>query len=500
MKKSIVELALSFSIYFLLLIAYGYEQWGSDMIEVIPYLKKWDNPQLYPNDFYLNYIFQLPFFERSVYLALLHYTVSHHQLGLFIVHLICSVSLILATIKIISYFVKEVAWTYLTCLSFFLLCSWFSLNGHEMYYNMPVSSMVALSLASWAMYFFFSSKLSLQIIFAVLTCYIHAIVGLHLFGLILLFYISRSFVLHRFLCKEILRFGMGWLIFCAPYLLFLVWKTASVHSHGNLEQELLEFRIGHHLYFHYQDIQNIVLSFLLFGLGLWSSSKTERWIFLYLIFHGLFILVYGMLTSIFHVGWVTKTMWLGSSIFLELFCVISVFMFFKNYFVAQYYRIKKVFYVLVCCGLVAAISYKNFYTSRGELIQADELELAQFCKLNTSNDALFATPMNFTRFKALSERSSWVDWKAIGHHLAYLAPWSDRIQKLYGVNFSDRKSNHEWNTKANLFYNNLSENELKELFSKYGIGFYIRDKRFSKQPFSMQPLFENTTYQLYTLK
>ena len=67
-----------------------------------------------------------------------------------------------------------------------------------------------------------------------------------------------------------------------------------------------------------------------------------------------------------------------------------------------------------------------------------ELIAASWAKENTPKDATFFLPTTFTAFKYESERSSFVDYKAMIHHHDYLGQWQKRIEQVYGFKLGSK--------------------------------------------------------------
>lgn len=103
----------------------------------------------------------------------------------------------------------------------------------------------------------------------------------------------------------------------------------------------------------------------------------------------------------------------------------------------------------------------------------EEILLAKWANKNTNKNALFVYPPSFTRFKSISERSSWIDFKCISHQKAYFIPWFDRVQKVFKIDLADRRKNKNLIEEAYRNYNQLTEAEIENLFTTQNINYII---------------------------
>lgn len=71
----------------------------------------------------------------------------------------------------------------------------------------------------------------------------------------------------------------------------------------------------------------------------------------------------------------------------------------------------------------------------------------ELIKTKTEPNTIFLVPPDFTSFKFLSERSSYIDFKAILQDPNYLFPWYDRIQNFYQINYNNRIRRGQFNSK-----------------------------------------------------
>ncbi|HNA64875.1 MAG TPA: hypothetical protein PKZ51_09135, partial [Saprospiraceae bacterium] len=134
----------------------------------------------------------------------------------------------------------------------------------------------------------------------------------------------------------------------------------------------------------------------------------------------------------------------------------------------KYYHIGLV--TIVIGGLCIA----SLFTEKEDpAILADEQKLASWALTHTRNDALFVYPPSFTRFKSISERSSWIDYKAIAHQTSYLIPWYDRVQRICGISLDDRRSGANLMQLADERFDKINDHNLTYLLFDQKVDYII---------------------------
>lgn len=418
------------------LVFWPYNGMGGDMIEIIPGLKMLSNPGLYPRDFYQQFTSHIPWHERSFYLYFLHLTGGQYPWLLWCYYLICLLFMITGLYRISEKLIPDPAFAFLNVIVVMFCARYFSVGGNELFYSSPTSAIFAKTAGIWAIYFFLNQKmLYTGVLCSIAVCF-HILAGAQL-----AFLLMASGAAYVFLNQKHRRL-LTWLLLPAPFIAAQVWAIVhyrmNPHTHASALADLIEFRIGHHFFIEYSGWLNIVLYGAIFCFSLWWWRLREQRLFYFTFFQVIGLVVYIWLSSCLHNEIALQSQWLKSSIWVEFFGITAILSAVSNYIQFpkdKYYAIGLV--SIVIGGLLIA----SLFTKKEDPASlADEQKLASWALTHTRNDALFVYPPSFTRFKSIAERSSWIDYKAIAHQTSYLVPWSDRVQRIYGINLDDRRS------------------------------------------------------------
>jgi hypothetical protein len=178
--KLLDQLKIVLFIYPLVLLYWNYIGDGNDLIEILPTLKQWNQPELYPKDFFLNYIKSIPLHERTVSLLFLSSLGAKIPWIMFLIHALFTCFLIIGVYNVVKLFISQnwiVVWV---LIALFIVCPYTSVGNNEIYYNMPVASLFAKTFGVWAIYFLLSNQLYWFTICLIASSYFHPIVGLQL--------------------------------------------------------------------------------------------------------------------------------------------------------------------------------------------------------------------------------------------------------------------------------------------------------------------------------
>ena len=414
----------------LYIVFWGYEGSGNDLIEIVPVLKKMRHPDLYPSDFYIGFNESLFLHERSFLNNFLYLIGADQPILLFIAYFICLYAFILGLTKLL-----EVLGLTNNAINFVILLVLFiapytSVGANELFYNMPVGSCFAKTLAVWSLVFYFRQNIIIAFLLLAIATFFQVLVGFQIFLLIGTISFIEIFKSKRIESRKILA---GIIVFCIlsfPYLVSLVFARVKLHSHGSGLFDLLEFRIGHHFLIQYTLLQHVIIFLFLFLSGIILWYKVNRNIFKIYLLQGAIMLIYIVGTTLLKSEIMLQMQWFKTTIWIELFSIIALVLYGEkklNKFSSRF--IRYVNYVL----LVVILSVSLFKQCNRKDIFKEEQVLADWARNNTEIKSLFVLPPDFTHFKTWSERSSWVDFKAISHQIAYLFPWYDRINRIYKI-------------------------------------------------------------------
>jgi len=428
------HLPFYFLIYILLICSQGIYLYGNDLIEVLPYLKKLSYPELYSNDLYISSAWQKPIFERTAFIYLLKILHAENTVIRCLLHAILTIILLHGINKLGIFFIKKQTLVYWFIFAYFIISPRFSFGGNEIYYNSLLASLLAKTFAIYAFYFYLKDKyfdLFLCLSFATI---FQAAVGFQLwflFGIIgLIQYKKLGFVKYF---KPFTIFGLPTIL----YLLLLLFYSSNAHHITNDIFQIQEFRNGHHLLFRYLLYKDIISYIILFAIGVWYYINICQKISTLYIVQFTFLILYIIATSYYKFNPFFNFYWFKTTIYIELFSFIAITDIISSRFPAIQKLIKKesILAISISAFCILFLGKNHFNLIRES---NDERIVSQYIKENTSIDAVCLIPPDFTSFKFVSERSSYVDFKAFLQDSKYFYPWYDRVQDIYNITYEDR--------------------------------------------------------------
>lgn len=439
------------------------------MIEIIPGLKMLSHPGLYPRDFYQQFMSHIPWHERSFYLYFLHFTGAQYPWLLWFYYVICLLFMIAGLYRISEKLIPDPAFAFLNVIAVLFCARYFSVGANELFYSSPTSAIFAKTAGIWAIYFFLHQKTHYTGVLCSIAVCFHILAGAQLSILLM-----ASGVVYSILNQEN-RQLRKWLMLPIPFIAIQAWAIVyyrmNPHTHASALADLIEFRIGHHFFIEYAGWLNIAIYILIFCIALWWWYKHEVRLLYFTVFQIAILLVYILMSTWMRNEIALQSQWLKSSIWVEflgltaLSSAVSTQIRFPE---GKYYHIGLV--TIVIGGLCIA----SLFTEKEDpAILADEQKLASWALTHTRNDALFVYPPSFTRFKSISERSSWIDYKAIAHQTSYLIAWYDRVQRICGISLDDRRSGANLMQLADERFDKINDHNLTYLLFDQKVDYII---------------------------
>ncbi len=470
---------------------WGYNKNSGDMIEIIPSLKKMIDPALYSKDFYLNYIDSLKIHERSIYLSFLKLIQAQHEWILFSFFIVCLFCFIYFLLQLTYFFINDELLSVVTVLIILFPLKYTSVGANELFYNMATSAVPAKTLAVASIYYFLKDKKVISYLLLIGSTLFHVLVGFQLFLIMVGVQVLQNFNERLDLKKYIP--ALIYVILILPYI-YLLWSSRlDPHVHGNTLSDLLEFRIGHHFFIQYNSLATLLIYSILFILAIAYGIKHSRFIFYFSILQGIGMGIYVWQANFLKNEIILQSQWFKTTIWIELLSTISIMAFIKNFTLPRFQKLLPYFSLILILSILLA---SHWMTREDPSDILEEEKLAQWSQKNTPKDALFAYSPAFTRFKSISERSSWIDYKSISHQLGYLIPWYDRIDRIYKINLEDRRNGKDLVELATQNFNKINIHDLTYLFYSQGVDFIILPTQLSPSEF-MYPAFSTTHYTIY---
>lgn len=495
--------------YLFLLSWNGYIYGHGDMIELLPYAKWLTDSTLYPKDFFIQHISVQSVNERYIlayFFSLFGKWMPQAALAL---HLICGLFLLEGLYRVAKIFIRSRGMIWLAILIPFIpLMNW-NLGGNEMYIPLITSSTVAKTFGIWALYFFlkkedFNKNNWYVYILLSIATFIQPLVGLQLF------------LVMTGACVLIVIFNMKieWKTFL-PVLFYLLTGGVWVYwlqrdfAEGGIDNRLLfdflEFRLPHHFIPTYFSKKAALVLLPLFGWSLFFYYKKNKTVFWMFVLTLLGMLIYTIGVEVLESSTIVSSQWFKTTIWLKSLSVIALFAVLES----KIPVLQKAFFQKICTrglrilGVISIAMILNpisiFKTKTYDFFFLHQknaaIEIAEIAKSTTPKDALFIIPMDNTHFKNYSERSTYIDYKAVIHRKSIIPIWYERIQEIYNVNIETRQSGKDNVLIGNQNFRNLTMEDLQG-FSEKGIQYLLT---FQEVNLPLERVGENEKYVIFKL-
>ncbi|MDX1684615.1 MAG: DUF6798 domain-containing protein [Saprospiraceae bacterium] len=415
----------------------GYGFGCSDQIELLPVIKFWlsDN-SLYPHDFYIQFFAGKSLTERSPFLLLLYYTTGIDPLFIFLLHALTSILMFAGILKLSSVISDSIFPGVLTTLLLISVLSYISLGGNELFYNYLIPSLPAKTLAVWSLVFWIEHRPYIPYLLLGIATYFQPLVGLQLFLILSIVQILVRSNGYSFV-KDVLIYSL----IAGPWIISLLIAQSDDHLPLNLYFEIIEFRVAHHFfpgYFHWWDY--LVLAFLLLpALILYGKEHKRLQYFSAIAILG--CLIYTLGVELMKWELALNTQWFKVTIWIELLGMLAI-----TVWIREYLQLGNKFMTFASLTLLASlvmvvISGFKSPTYNAPFISPDtaEKEVARWIRDHSDVDDIILYPPNFSCFKMFSERSGYIDFKAMIHHHDYMKEYYERIIQAYQINIDDRR-------------------------------------------------------------
>ncbi len=431
---------------------HGYIFGGNDLVEVLPYALYLNDPSLYPHDFFIQHISTETLNERILIAKLLAVFGDKMEYVAALLHFVCSFSLLFGLYKIAQrYILNEVfIWGFLllTFIPFYNI----NLGGNELYYNMFVSSTFAKGIAVWAVYFFLNKAWTKAYLLISLIAFIQPIVGAQLFILFTgVAVVGNWFDFLSIKWSKLIGLSVLFLLTAGIWLVSLKLSMSAGMIDQSLFMEIIEFRLPHHFFPSYYSKKNFLILLPLFLLGLYYFRKADQQLFWFFVIALIGLPVFVVGVEVLLNSTVVATQWFKTTIWLKAFSILAIMAMLEKYLAGQKIMLllKRLLYPsLLILGLLSiGIIYAPFsvFTKRPYdfffMSQiSPEVEIALLAKENTSEDAVFVLPVEFSAFKYYSQRSSYVDYKTIIHRNDAFQEWYQKVKTIYNIDIQTRRS------------------------------------------------------------
>ena len=436
----------------LFLFVRGYQFNTDDQAEHLPQIYQQLDPELYPNDYFVNAsngIFTVRFYYEK--LVLLVAETIGLEWGLFILTFFCIALMAYSFARIAEEFFDN-RWSILLAPILALIVLYgFTVGGNHVMYASFISSTIATGISAFALLQFVRDKHLLAGITLGIATLFQPLVGLQLFlilgGIELLF--RRNW-------KSTLQFGIPYLTLAVLILIptFARQFGETLEYNKELYYEILyRFRNHHHYIPTLFPITHYIKFFGLLGLGALSYYLTkplEDKFYHGFIFLGLLgMLIYWL--ALEHLGilqigklqWFKTTVWMGalSSIMLagllgQLLSGFRTLSTAKHYVLPVSISAFLVLIFVVSNSKYLPESYQHKYMV-GNRVYSDLEKMHLWITENTSKDISVLVSPDNNAFACQAKRSVPIHFQAIIHEPFFMLPWYEDFTEIYGVSIEN---------------------------------------------------------------
>lgn len=422
----------------LLLYGYGYEQGGGDQTELICLIKATQHPSLYPVDaFVRGYQDHQPHF-RTVSSLLPMILPFSWENSVWILYVISAFGLLLGLERIASVWIQSLGLRILLLFVFLYQYSHWKIGYHDLYYPGYIASLTGSAIAGWSVYVFLCKRRMYAYLLLGLATIVHGPSGWVLFPVFLLIDLA-DLTQGKINVRSFISASLPYWFTGFAFTVLIVLKNKSGDSKDLFEWYVL-LRNPHHYLISHTRLLSVIMNVLVILSGVWLAYSFRFLRRLLSVFgSGLVVLVaYVLCVEVMHSGMIAMTQfWILDTwlYFLGWLCIFAVaeklIPWEKDSFRMQVGGVVCAFLLMVWVGPLSGKSFPwfNQYNTSPRM---HELSSAySFIRCQTDTQSLFIYPPSLSSFKSLSERSSFVDLKAVIPRADWMKNWWKKLQILY---------------------------------------------------------------------
>ena len=471
--------------YVALLFFRGYLFGGSDHVDLLSYTRYLMQPDAYPHDFFVQQLAEHTPNERTALAWLLAQTGSALEWVCFGLHAAATLALLAALYRLAGVCIQRSVLKWAALFILFFPLSFFSLGGNDVYYNLLINSSLAKALGAWAFWCALQRQWAGWAALCAVAAVLHPVAG----GQVFLLSAAGSIAAGWSGGIRALRgFGVAAtavLAVVAPYGWWLFSQYNRAQIAPDLLYEMMDFRLAHHFIPARMGSINYGLLVPLFTVGVLFFWQKNR--FILGVFAGslLPLLVYIAVTEGLHSPALFATQWFKTTIWIKFFSVVAVVSFMERFltqkeifqlqhwhFWEKKHRFAENAGLFLVAGSLLALMYthphglvgKRAYQLPFSTWKNDpEVDIAQQAAQLTPPDAVFVQPGSVSAFKYFSQRSSYVDIKAVVHHQAGMAAWYERVGKVYGLHHANRDFGQSLSAQSDAAFGQLTTRDFLAL-------------------------------------
>ncbi|MFI5171579.1 MAG: DUF6798 domain-containing protein [Chitinophagales bacterium] len=497
--------------YVVLLIIWGYSYGKENSLQLIPYAEYLNDRSLFTKDFFIQNADKNFPNERSFFMYLLLPLGGALEWGVFILHYLCSLFLLLGLFRISFHILQNRIYAYASLIILMVPLQYHTLGLNELYGNEFISSFAAVAFAVWSIYFWLNKKVNACYLLLIFSTLMHPLAGLQTFLLIS----ATSFIISiadkdpkGFFRKNSIPLLLYFLT--AGSFIFLLnrrFNDTAIDS-DSFFHIFFVFRNAHHYIpsaFVTKDLIILTPLYLITPFLIYRYNK-PLFIFSVLIITG--CLIYTIFVELFKSAFFAETQWFKTTYYLEFFMVVSGLLFIQRIIPGmKEVRVSKFFLggIMVCCIGWVLVIFPGIEVSKNDIAYefpfykkiTPEIDIAMKAKDVTPKDALFIQPCSLDELKHYGQRSGYIDYKGITHSKSFIVEWSNRFREIYSIDaITSKVISFDAVKLADENYKALSEDDILKLKADKGITHMIAPVEIQ---LSFKPLASNSAYTIYEL-
>lgn len=433
-------------IFLLIAFAYvlcnGYLFNTGDQAEHLPQIYQKLNPQLYPNDFFLNFYNQT-FTVRFYFVHLVYFfsLIFGVKASCLFIYFVCLYAAIAGLYELANYFYNNQLKSFLAVVSFLILFRHFTVGGNYFQDNMLVGSSLAEVFCSWAFVYLFKNKYFFSGILFGLGALFQPLIGLQVASIIGIILLVNLLLVkqNNISIKNVFTYALAFISIALFIFIPVLLTQLNANNSNQMEANkiLFEYRGALHYLpqlFPFKDYIFTSFFVLVALVAVQYFTKKEKSIFITII--SVIILVCIVFTVVLFLNpsnnlgkiqWYKTTVWLG--IFCSILCVnIIPIKFIKSISIGIFSI--TFFYVIY----ISITHFKSGYIQINN--KSVSTQTHEWIKANTPINALFLAPPNDYSFNCEAQRSTAANYKAIVHETQYLLDWKLAMEKYYNMDFT----------------------------------------------------------------
>lgn len=478
----------------LLYIKNGYQTGLGDGPEFLTFALKYQHPELYKNDLFMQSMLGMGWNERTFF-GLFFSVFPNLEWAGFVAHVFITIGIVAGTLIVSNYILNNLLWATIATMTILLPLQNIDLGSTTLYFNNIQGESFANLFCIWAFVCWLYNKKSWSIVMIVAATFFHPLIGLQVFIMFLGAYVFTILLTKNTSDLKIVVYASVFYFVCVGWYILKILLGHQNESTNVSEAEFIDltfhFVSSCHFEPHSFSRKGYILTIFSMVTGLFWYRKNNLFFhsILLILLLGYVIYVMGYYSNIFFIitsQWFRTTMW---AIFLG---IIAFFALIKKNGVVS----KAVLYSSFALSLLFAFlpnKSPHYYPWINVSLKDDEIEMANACKRLTDTDAVFIQPYQFSALKYHGERASYVELFRVLRARKDIKVWYGRLFQVYHLDKETKTARNENLDKIlSQNYDMLSDNDLQNL-NRNGVGFAIFPVSHKSD---FVTLYQNKTYKL----